>query len=122
MQSLFPQECRKLQNFSSMSTIVSALQSATLASSTTSQLVLTRESGLSKSEKHILRQLEELLDPQGDHQAYREALKNINTPFFVPWLGAQCPSFHLNPVSTSNTLVSTVHLRSIKTSYDRSSA
>jgi hypothetical protein len=121
--SLFPQECRKLQNFSSMSTIISALQSATLASSTTSQLVLTRESGLSKSEKHILRQLEGLLDPQGDHQAYREALKSIKPPFAVPWLGALRFSFHLsNPVSTSNTLVSAVHLRSLKTTYDRSSA
>jgi hypothetical protein len=105
-----------------MSTIISALQSATLASSTTSQLVLTRESRLSKSEKHILRQLEGLLEPQGDHQAYRDALKNIKPPFAVPWLGALFFSFHLNPVSTSNILVSAVHLRSLKTSYDRSSA
>ena len=76
-----------------MSTIVSALQSATMSSSTTSQLVLTRESSLSKSEKQILRYLEELLNPQGDHQAYREALKNIKTPFAVPWLGTPHPSF-----------------------------
>lgn len=76
-----------------MSTIVSALQSATLASSSTSQLVLTRESRLSKSEKNILRQLEDLLNPQGDHQAYREALKSIKLPFTVPWLGTLCLFF-----------------------------
>ncbi|KAF8266619.1 hypothetical protein EI94DRAFT_1786854 [Lactarius quietus] len=98
---LVAEECRKLQNFSSMSTIISALQSATMASSTTSQLVLTRENRLNKSEKHILRQLEVLLDPQGDHQAYREALKSIKSPFVVPWLA--------------------VHLRSLQASYDRKS-
>jgi hypothetical protein len=99
---LVAEECRKLQNFSSMSTIVSALQSATMSSSTTSQLVLTRDSRLSKNEKQILRQLEDLLDPQGDHRTYHEALKNIKPPFVVPWLA--------------------VHLRSLKAFYDRSSA
>ncbi|KAI9457793.1 hypothetical protein BJY52DRAFT_1223704 [Lactarius psammicola] len=97
-----PQECRKLQNFSSMSTIIVALQSATSASSTTSQLVLTRESRLSKSEKQILRQLEDLLDPRNDHRTYREALQNIKSPFAIPWLA--------------------VHLHSLKAFYDRSSA
>jgi hypothetical protein len=76
-----------------MSTIISALQSATLASSATSQLILTRESELSKSEKQILHQLEELLHPQGDHQAYREALQKSNPPFAVPWLGTPYRSF-----------------------------
>jgi len=99
---LVAEECRKLQNFSSMATIVSALQSATLASSTTSQLVLTRESELSKSEKQILHQLEELLYPQGDHRAYREALQKSKPPFAVPWLA--------------------VHLHSLKNYYDRNSA
>ena len=82
-----------------MSTIISALQSATRPSSATSQLVLTRDSRLSKSERQILRQLEDLLDPQGDHRTYREALKSIKTPFAIPWLGAPCPSFplHLPP-------------------------
>ncbi|KAH9039389.1 ras guanine nucleotide exchange factor domain-containing protein [Lactarius hengduanensis] len=93
---LVAEECRKLQNFSSMSTIVAALQSATRASST--QLVLTRESSLSKSEKQILRQLEDLLDPRGDHRTYREALNNIKSPFVIPWLA--------------------VHLHSLKTFYD----
>jgi len=99
---LVAEDCRKLQNFSSMSTIVSALHSATRASSSTSQLILTRDSRLSKSEKQILRQLEVLLDPQGDHRTYHEALKNIKPPFAVPWLA--------------------VHLRSLKAFYDRSSA
>jgi hypothetical protein len=106
-----------------MSTIVSALQSATMSSSTTSQLVLTRDSRLSKNEKQILRQLEDLLDPQGDHRTYHEALKNIKPPFVVPWLGAPysffpSPLTHLNAI----TLVSAVHLRSLKAFYDRSSA
>ncbi|KAI9448931.1 ras guanine nucleotide exchange factor domain-containing protein [Lactarius psammicola] len=99
---LVAEECRKLQNFSSMSTIISALQSATSASSTTSQLVLTRESRLSKSEKQILRQLEDLLDPRNDHRTYREALENIKSPSAIPWLA--------------------VHLHSLKAFYDRSSA
>ncbi|KAH9171468.1 ras guanine nucleotide exchange factor domain-containing protein [Lactarius sanguifluus] len=93
---LVAEECRKLQNFSSMSTIVAALQSATRASST--QLVLTRESCLSKSEKQILRQLEDLLDPRGDHRTYREALNNIKSPFVIPWLA--------------------VHLHNLKAFYD----
>lgn len=99
---LVAEECRKLQNFSSMSTIVAALHSATLASSSTSRLVLTRESRISRSEKQILRQLEDLLDPQGDHRTYREALRDIKSPFVIPWLA--------------------VHLHSLKTFYDRSSA
>ncbi|KAI0303379.1 hypothetical protein B0F90DRAFT_1816200 [Multifurca ochricompacta] len=49
---LVAEECRKLQNFSSMSAILAALQSATLASSTTSQLILTRESKLTKNESN----------------------------------------------------------------------
>ncbi|KAH9057104.1 ras guanine nucleotide exchange factor domain-containing protein [Lactarius deliciosus] len=93
---LVAEECRKLQNFSSMSTIVAALQSATRASST--QLILTRESSLSKSDKQILRQLEDLLDPRGDHRTYREALNNIKSPYVIPWLA--------------------VHLHSLKTFYD----
>ncbi|KAI9433953.1 ras guanine nucleotide exchange factor domain-containing protein [Lactarius indigo] len=96
---LVAEECRKLQNFSSMSTIVAALQSATRASST--QLVLTRENNLSKNEKQTLRQLEELLDPRGDHRTYREALNNIKSPFVIPWLA--------------------VHLHGLKAFYDGNS-
>ncbi|KAH9057640.1 hypothetical protein EDB87DRAFT_1746990 [Lactarius vividus] len=96
---LVAEECRKLQNFSSMSTIVAALQSATRASST--PLVLTRESSLSKSEKQILRHLEDLLDPRGDHRTYREALNNIKSPFVIPWLA--------------------VHLHNLKAFYDSNS-
>ncbi|KAI0255389.1 hypothetical protein BJV78DRAFT_1279551 [Lactifluus subvellereus] len=95
------EECRKLQNFSSMSAIITALQSATLAFSTTS-LILTRETRLSRSEKQLLRQLEEILEPLGDHRNYREALQNIKPPFAIPWLA--------------------FHLRSLQTFYDRSNA
>jgi hypothetical protein len=78
------QECRRSQNFSSMSAIVAALQSIP-------QLILTREIKLTKSEKRLLPQLDEILAPQGDHRAYREALQNINTPIAIPWLGAHSP-------------------------------
>ena len=82
------QECRKLRNFSSMSTIMMALQSATRASSTSSQLILTRDSKLSKSEKQLLRQLEDILDPLCDHRKYHEALQDIkSSTFTIPWLG-----------------------------------
>lgn len=78
------QECRKSQNFASMSAIVAALQSIP-------QLILTRETKLTKSEKRLLSQLDEVLAPQGDHRAYREALQNGESPFVVPWLGAYSP-------------------------------
>ena len=76
-----------------MSAIVAALQSIP-------QLILTRETKLTKSEKRLLSQLDEVLAPQGDHRAYREALQNGESPFVVPWLGAYSPfpgsSLHRN--------------------------
>jgi son of sevenless-like protein len=91
---LVAEECRKSQNFSSMSAIVAALQSIP-------QLILTRETKLTKNEKRLLPQLDEILAPQGDHRAYREALQNGESPFAVPWLA--------------------VHLRTLQTFYGRSS-
>jgi hypothetical protein len=80
-------ECRKLRNFSSMSTIMMALQSATRASSTSSQLILTRDNKLSKTEKQLLHQLEDMLDPLCDHRKYHEALQDIkSSTFTIPWL------------------------------------
>jgi hypothetical protein len=67
-----------------MSAIVAALQSIP-------QLILTRESQLTKSDKLVLRQLEEILSPKGKHSAYHEALRNIKSPFAIPWLGAPRP-------------------------------
>ncbi|KAI0262880.1 hypothetical protein BC834DRAFT_939214, partial [Gloeopeniophorella convolvens] len=100
---LTAEECRKQQNFSSMSAIVAALQSATLASSASAQLVLTRESKLTKnSERQLLRRLDDLLDPQGDHRAYRDALEAAGSPHAIPWLA--------------------VHLRSLKASFNMGSA
>ena len=66
-----------------MSAIVAALQSIP-------QLILTREIKLTKSERQLLPQMDEILVPQADHQAYREVLQNINSPFAIPWLGAHC--------------------------------
>jgi hypothetical protein len=91
------QECRKVQNFSSMSAIITELKSATRAHSTTSQLVLTRESKLSRSEKQLLYQLEEIVDPIRGHHSYREAWQNIKSPFVIPWLGACVP--HVNDLT-----------------------
>jgi len=71
-----------------MSAIVVALQSLSL-----SQLILTCNSGLSKNEKQLSAQLIDILSPEGDHRAYREALQNIKSPIATPWLGAHSPSF-----------------------------
>ena len=74
-----------------MSAIVAALQSVP-------QLMLTRESKLTKSEKQLLRQLEGILSPHGDHRAYREALQSNKSPVAIPWLGARSPfSFQYCP-------------------------
>jgi len=67
-----------------MSAIVAALRSIP-------QLILTRESQLTKSDKLALRQLEEILSPTGEHSAYHEALRNVKSPFAIPWLGAPAP-------------------------------
>ncbi|KAH9989793.1 hypothetical protein BJV77DRAFT_670676 [Russula vinacea] len=85
---------QKVPEFASMSAIVAALQSIP-------QLILTRETKLTKSEKRLLSQLDEVLAPQGDHRAYREALQNGESPFVVPWLA--------------------VHLRTLQTFYARTS-
>ena len=66
-----------------MSAIVAALQSIP-------QLILTREIKLTKSEKQLLPQMDEILAPQADHRAYREVLRNIDSQFAIPWLGANC--------------------------------
>ncbi|KAI0003232.1 hypothetical protein BJV74DRAFT_881694 [Russula compacta] len=92
---LVAEECKKLQNFSSASAIIAALQSA-------QQLILTRESKLTKSEKQLLCQLDEMIAVQGDYRGYREVLQNTKSPFVIPWLA--------------------FHLRRLQTFYDRSSA
>ena len=66
-----------------MSAIVAALQSIP-------QLILTRENKLTKSERQLLPQMDEILAPQADHRAYRKVLRNINSLFAIPWLGAHC--------------------------------
>ena len=57
-----------------MSAIVAALQSIP-------QLILTREMKLTKSERQLLPETDKIFDP---HQAYREVLRNINSPFAIP--------------------------------------
>ncbi len=85
---ILSQECRKSQNFSSMSSIVVTLQSL-------SQLMLTCDIELTKNEKQLLTQLGDILAPGGDHRAYRETLQNVKSPIAIPWLGARSPSFPL---------------------------
>ncbi|KAI0052243.1 ras GEF [Auriscalpium vulgare] len=82
------EECRKLGNFSSMSAIVTALRSATMADSAT-PLMLTRSWNLSTSAKRVLRYLEDLLAPSSNHLAYREAYREAcreSTLQIIPWL------------------------------------
>ena len=68
-----------------MSAIVTALQSL-------SQLILTCDIGLTKNEKLLLAQLGDILAPESDHLAYRQALKNVKSLVAIPWLGARTPS------------------------------
>ena len=63
-----------------MSAIVAALKSL-------SQLILTCDIGLTKSEKQLLEQLDDILVPGSVHLAYRQALQNIESPIAIPWLG-----------------------------------
>jgi hypothetical protein len=64
-----------------MSAIVAALKSL-------SQLILTCDIELSKNEKQLLAQLDDILAPGSDHRAYRQALQNIESPIgAIPWLG-----------------------------------
>jgi len=78
-----------------MSAIVVALQSVP-------QLILTRESKLTKSEKQLLRQLEGVLSLEGDHRAYREALQSIKSPIAIPWLGTRSPLYSVSTKSLTN--------------------
>jgi hypothetical protein len=68
-----------------MSAIVVALNSL-------SQLILTCDIGLTKNEKQLLSQLDDIMAPEGDHLAYRQALQNIKSPIAIPWLGAHTAS------------------------------
>ena len=63
-----------------MSAIIAALLSIP-------HLTLTCVIKLTKSERQLLPEMDKILDP---HQAYREVLRNINSPFAIPWLGAHC--------------------------------
>ena len=67
-----------------MSAVVAALQSL-------SQLILTCDIGLTKNEKQLLAQLGDILVPESDHLAYRQALQNIKSPIAIPWLGEHAP-------------------------------
>jgi hypothetical protein len=68
-----------------MSAIVAALKSL-------SQLILTCDIGLTKNEKQLLAQLDDILAPGSDHLAYRQALQNIESPIAIPWLGVHTTS------------------------------
>jgi hypothetical protein len=110
-----------------MSAIVAALQSL-------SQLILTCDIGLTKNEKQLLAQLGDILAPESDHLAYRQALQNIKSPIAIPWLGAHTTSlpalyqilipYFPSPFSRiwDVPTLTAVHLRSLQTFYDRSSS
>ena len=68
-----------------MSAIVAALRSL-------SQLILTCSIELTKNEKQLLVQLGNILAPDRDHLAYRQALQNIEPPSVIPWLGVHTTS------------------------------
>ena len=68
-----------------MAAIVTALQSIP-------GMIMTREMKLVGNEKQVLLRLEQIIAKQGGHEAYREALQNIGSPFAIPWLGAHSPS------------------------------
>ena len=79
-----------------MSAIVTALQSL-------SQLILTCDiKRLAKNEKRFLTQLGDILTPESDHLAYREALQNMRSPIAIPWLGA-----YTSTLPASGTLLKT---------------
>lgn len=68
-----------------MSAIVTALRSL-------SQLILTCDIGLTKNEKQLLAELGDIMAPESDHLAYRQALQNIKSPTCIPWLGVHATS------------------------------
>jgi hypothetical protein len=68
-----------------MSAIVAALKSL-------SQLILTCDIELTKNEKQLLAQLDDILAPGSDHLAYRQALQNIESLIAIPWLGMHTTS------------------------------
>ncbi|TDL18562.1 ras GEF, partial [Rickenella mellea] len=65
------EECRKLNNFSSMAAVVVALESTTLA-----RLYI----------ENLFKKLATYVDPAGNHQAYRSLLSQRNNGPCVPWL------------------------------------
>ncbi|KAI0282530.1 hypothetical protein BGY98DRAFT_88774 [Russula aff. rugulosa BPL654] len=108
-----------------MSAIIAALRSL-------SQLILTCDIELSKNEKQLLAQLGDILSPESDHLAYRQALENIKSPIAIPWLGAytasSCPLLSLIPCFSSPfsriwdvPTHTAVHLRRLQTFYNHSS-
>jgi hypothetical protein len=67
-----------------MSAIITALQSVTQRPSTFAFV----HGNKLQSEKLLLHQLGEVLNPLGSHKKYHEALQDIKPPTFaIPWLG-----------------------------------
>jgi len=75
-------ECHKLRNFHSMVAIVNALQSSSIQ-----RLAMTRKEVADKAKGllGILHDLEKLLQPDQNHQRYRDTLKQ-STASCIPWL------------------------------------
>lgn len=75
-----------MRNFSSMSAIVTALQSAVLA-----RLFVTRKE-LNTMETKLLRKMEDMLSANSQFGAYRDALDSSSKPC-IPWFG-KCHDYH----------------------------
>ncbi|KAI0317771.1 ras guanine nucleotide exchange factor domain-containing protein [Amylostereum chailletii] len=74
------EESQKLHNLSSLSAILTALNSANIK-----HLVLTREIRLVKAEKHAMHRMYKILDPTRNYRAYKGVLRQYSET--VPWLG-----------------------------------
>jgi hypothetical protein len=107
-----------------MSAIVAALRSL-------SQLILTCDVGLTKNDKQLLVQLGDILAPESDHLAYRQALQNNKSPAIaIPWLGAyttSCPLLKTDILLPFSRIwdvptLTAVHLRRLQTFYNHSSS
>jgi len=86
--TILSQECRKLGNFSSTCALFAGLASSSITR-------LKRTSTLDKASAKFFRQVENLMSPDKNFQAYRKALNASHEPC-VPWLRAWCPIF-VNP-------------------------
>ncbi|KAF5386738.1 hypothetical protein D9615_001785 [Tricholomella constricta] len=84
--------CRKFRNFSSVTAIANALHSAPI-----DRLRLTKEE-LSPQLRHVLDDLDDLLDPSSNHRTYRAALRESSDQEHrdacIPWIAVHLRELH----------------------------